>query len=233
MKLLSSLLLTALFAINPRIKAPSPIEQAAREMLTNFTAYRFEAAVLDFNDELRPQVTPAVLADIKQQMDRTVGMFRSVTAVHQRNQDGFRVIELVAKYQRSPVSVRVVFDGNNKVGAVYFNPIQPAPVDPALEKIARGVLTDLMAGRFDDAAKPFDDTMRAQLTPAKLADLNRSILNLYGAVRSITEVRTRVEEPYRIIDVIAACEKMPLAFRVGFDAKNRVAAVHISPNVDQ
>jgi hypothetical protein len=231
-KILTSLLLTAFFAINPRMKAPSAIEQSAREMLANFNAGRFAAAVIDFNDDLRPQVTPAVLAQYREQIEGSVGVFQAITAVHQSNENGFRVIELIAKYQKSPVAVRVVFDIRNKIGSVHFNPILPAPADPGLEKAARDLLANLMAGRFDDVTKQFDDTMRVQLTPAKLADLNRNILQLYGKVESITEVRDRVEEPYRIIEVIAACEKMPLKFRVGFDGKSRVAAVHVTPTIN-
>jgi hypothetical protein len=232
-KILTSLLLTAFFAINPRVKAPSAIEQSAREMLANFNARRFAAAVVDFNDDLRPQVTPAVLAQYKEQIESIVGAFQAVTEVHQRTEEGFRVIELIAKYQKTSVSVRVVFDSRNKVGSVHFNPILPAPIEPVLEMAARELLANLAAGRFEEVSKQFDDTMRVQLTAAKLADLNRNILQLYGKVQSITEVRERVEGPYRIIDVIAACDKMPLDFRVGFDAKNRVAAVHVTPTIDQ
>jgi hypothetical protein len=232
-KILTSLLLTAFFAINPRVKLPPAIEQSAREMLANFTTGRFAAAVIDFNDDLRPQVTPAVLAQLKEQIEGTVGVFQTVTAVHQRSEEGFRVIELIAKYQKSPVLVRVKFDSSNKVASVYFNPILPSPVEPVLETAARDLLANVMAGRFEDVSKQFDDTMRVQLTAAKLVDLNRSILRLYGKVQSITEVRERVEGQYRIIEVIAACDKMPLAFRVGFDAKNRVAAIHVSPTITQ
>jgi hypothetical protein len=71
------------------------------------------------------------------------------------------------------------------------------------------------------------------LTPLNLADLNNKILATYGKVQSVTEVRERVEGLYRIIDMSATCEKSPLSFRVGFDAQNRVAAVHISPNISQ
>ncbi len=64
-------------------------------------------------------------------------------------------------------------------------------------------------------------------------DLQGKLLTTFGKVQSITEVRERIEAPYRIIDVIAVCDHSPLAFRVAFDAANRIAAVHISPNVSQ
>ena len=230
-KLIASLLLTALFAINPGVKLQSPLEQIAREILANFTAGRFEAATVDFNETLRPLISPALLAQVKQQLDAQVGAFRAVTEVHQRREDGFRVVELIAKFEKSPVSVRVVFDNVDRVGSVYFNAITTPPVDPALEAIARELLANLVEGRFDDAGKHFDDTMRAQLPPPGVAELSRNIANTFGTFRSITEVHQRIEKPYRIIDLIVACDKSQLAFRVAFDVRSRIAAVHISPYV--
>lgn len=229
MKIVASLLLTALFAINPRAKVQSPIEQTARELLANFTAGRFEAACRDFNDELRPMVTAAVLANVKEQCDRQVGAFQSVSEVHQGSEDGFRMVELIAKFDKSPVSVRVVFDNYDRVRAVYFNPIVPPLADPALEAVARELLANIVAGHFDEAGRHFDDTMRSQLSPAGLAGLSKNIANAFGTFRSVTEVHQRFEKPFRIIDLIVACDKTPLAFRVAFDVRDRIAAVHISP----
>lgn len=230
MPVLASLLLSTFFAINAKPKLASVQEQSARAMLSNFVASRFVAAAAEFNDALRPQITPALLARVKDDLNDKVGTFQSVTAVHQLTQDGFHVVELVAKFSKAPVSVRVVFDIENRIGAVHFNPILPQPVDAALEAMARDLLANIEAGRNDEAAKHFDDTMRKQLTPPNLADLKNKLLNTFGKLQSITEVRERVEPPYRIIDVIAVCDKSPLAFRVAFDAQNRIAAVHISPN---
>jgi hypothetical protein len=230
---LASLLLSTFFAINAKPKLPSAQEQMAREMLANFNGSRFVAAATEFNDELRPQITPALLARVKDDINGKVGTFQAVTAVHHLTQDGFRVVELIAKFEKGSVSVRVVFDMANKIGAVLFNPILPPPVDKELETMSRDLLANIEAGKFDDAAKHFDDTMRKQLSPPNLADLQNKLLTTFGKVQSITEVRQRIEAPYKIIDVIAVCDRSPLAFRVAFDAANRIAAVHISPNTGQ
>jgi hypothetical protein len=234
-KVLASLLITALFALNvkPKVSLPSPQEQTAREMLANFNAGSFVAAAAEFNDDLRPQITPALLARVKDDINTKMGTFQTVTAVHHLTQDGFRVVELIAKFEKGSVSVRVMFDMTNKIGAVYFNPILPPPVDKELEAMSRELLANIEAGKFDDAAKHFDDTMRKQLSPPNLADLQGKLMTAFGKVQSITEVRQRIEAPYRIIDVIAVCDHSPLAFRVAFDAANRIAAVHISPNTSQ
>jgi hypothetical protein len=228
-KILASLLLTTLFAVSPRPHLQSPIESAARELLTNFAAGRFDAATAGFNDTLKPIVTPEVLAQVKARLDQQVGQFYLVKEAHQGTKDGFRTIELLARYQKGSVSVVVVFDALDRIGAVYFNPVLPPPVDPALEAVAREVLTNFTAGRFDDAVKPFNAEMAAQLTPAAMARLAENIAQVYGTFRSVTEVRQRTDKVYRVIELSLSYTKAPATFRVAFDSGNRVAAMRISP----
>jgi hypothetical protein len=221
--------MTVLFAVNPRAKLQSPIESTARALLLNFVAGRFDAATRDFNDQLRPIATPLLLAETKERLDHDAGAFQSVSEVRRRTEDGFRVIELIAKFATSSVSVRVVFDLNDRVGAVYFNPILPPAADPVLEGIARELLASVIGGNFDRATNHFDVTMRAQFTPESFSALRKNIADLYGTFKSVTEVHQRNEKPFRVIDVIAAYDKMPLALRVAFDSRGSVVALHISP----
>jgi hypothetical protein len=211
----------------------SPTEQSARAMFANFTAGQFEAAAVDFNDALRPQITPAYLAQVKGELDRSVGQFQSITQVHKLTIDGLRSIELVAKFEKSPVSVRVVFDIRDRISAVYINPILPPPVEPALEAMARELLANLMGGHYEKAGKNFDDTMRAQLTPASLEDLNHKILGAFGTFQSVREVRQSLQHPYRIIELFAAFEKRPMVLRLAFDAQDRIASVQVAPETKQ
>ena len=131
-----------------------------------------------------------------------------------------------------PFLFLIGFDRSNKVRSVAFNPILPTPVDPGLEKLSRSFLADLMANHYDQAARFFDATVRQQLTPANLAGLRENILKLYGPLQSVSGVRERIQPPYRIIDVIATCERMPLALRIAFDTNDRMVSIHISPNIE-
>jgi hypothetical protein len=171
-----------------------------------------------------------VLADVKGRLDRDVGPFRSVTGVRQGRADGFRMIELIAKFETAPVSVRVVFDPTDRIGAVYFNPLPPPPVDPALEVVARELLASMTAGNFERAASRFDVAMRAQLTLDRFSALRKNVADLYGTFQSVSEVHQRNEDPVRIIELVAAYDKMPMAFRVSFDAQGKVAALQVAPH---
>jgi hypothetical protein len=228
-KIIASLLLTAFFAAGPRLKLQSPIESSARMFLSNFAAGRFDDATRDFNDELRPVVTKAMLGDLKKQFDQQAGVFLSVSEVHQRTQQGFRAIELIARFSKSPVSVVVLFDPLDRIGAIYANPLGPAAPDPALEASARALLANFVAGRYDEVGTAFDDTMRKQLPPAALANLAASVAESFGAYQSVTAVKQSSNPPYRVIEMTLAYTKQPASFRVAFNLQNRVAALQILP----
>jgi hypothetical protein len=232
-KLIASLLLTALFAAGPKPKLQTPIESTARMFLSNFAAGRFDDATRDFNDDLRPVVTKAMLADLKKQFDQEAGVFLSVKEVHPRMQQGFRAIELIARFSKSPVSVVVLFDPLDRIGAIYANPIGPPPADPALESAARALLADFVAGRYDEAGKAFDDTMRKQLPPSALANLATSVAETFGTYQSVSEIKQSANPPYRVIEMTLAYTKSRVSFRVAFDLRNRVSALQISPLVVQ
>jgi hypothetical protein len=228
-KILVSLLLTAWFATDPGAAVKPPLETTAGELLANFTAGRFEAASKDFNDTMRATVPPSTLVDLKHQFDAQLGAFGSVTEVRQRREDGFRVVELISRCEKSLLLVRVVFDASDRVGAVFFDPIIPPPVDPVLQAVALELLADITASRFDVAGKHFDAALRAQLPPSALAKLNKQMAEEFGAFRSVTEVRQRTEQGLRIIDLNTAYDDSPDAVGVEFDAEGRVAGEHIRP----
>jgi hypothetical protein len=225
-KIIASLLLTALFAAGPRPKLQSPIESTARLFLSNFAAGRFDAATRDFNDDLRSVVTTATLAELKKQFDERAGIFLSVTEAHQLRQGGFRAIELIARFSKSPVSVVVSFDELDRIASINANPIGP---EPALESAARALLANFIAARYDDVGKAFDETMRKQLPPAGLANLATSVAETFGTYQSVNAVKQDAHPPYRVIEMTLAYTKRPMSFRVAFDLQNRVAALQISP----
>ena len=233
MKIVASLVITlfatALFAAGPRPRLQSPIESVSRELLSNFATGHFEAVTKDFNDELRPMVTPEVLARVKGDLDAKAGMFLSVKEVHEKLQGGFRVIELIARYTKSPVSVVVVFDALDRVGAVYFNPIAPPPPDPALEASAREMIANFVAGRFDDAVKPLSPEFRLRLTPQDLSKIGANVNQIFGAFESVAGVRQLEERGYKILDFKLSYEKGPVDFCVTFDPQGRVGALLVAP----
>jgi uncharacterized protein DUF3887 len=229
MELLASLLFTTFFAVPAARGVQSPIESAAREMVVNMNAGRFEAATKDFSEKLRTTVPASMLEAIQTQIVAQVGRFQFVSAAHQQSEDGSRVIELMSRYEKAPVSIRVVFDVSNHISTIHFDPILPIPVDPALEAIARDLLTNFAAKRFEAAAKNFNADLAKQLTPSAMATLAKNVTDKYGAFRSVNEIHQRLEQSYRVIDLISTYGVSTVAVSVVFDADGRVAGVRVAP----
>lgn len=229
MNKLTVLLFAALIAFALPAGAQSPYETTARELLANFTAGRFDAATKDFNDSMRATAPAGILKAMSEQLESQVGAFRSITELHELREGGSLVIELMAAYEKSVVSVRVVFDRSYRVGAVFFNPVVAHPVDPALERMARELLGNVTAGRFEAAAEHFGENMRKELPPPKLEELARNLTRTFGRFRSVREVRQKTEPPHRIIELMAVYDKSPVSVSVVYDSKDFVTGVHITP----
>jgi hypothetical protein len=224
------LLLTMMLAIDKRTDASQgPLESRAREFVASFTAGKFDAASKDFNASMRAVVTPSALAAMKEHSEIVLGSFRAITAVRQRHEGDFRVVEIECSYEKSPASFRVAFDAEDLVGALFLDPIRTEPVDPLLEAAARALLKDFVAGDFEAMRKQFDTKLRYQLHPLKLATLRTQVATSYGKFRSVKEVHQITDAPYRNIDLIAEYDRSSVLFRVAFDSAARVTGVRLAP----
>ncbi|HEV7921619.1 MAG TPA: DUF3887 domain-containing protein [Thermoanaerobaculia bacterium] len=215
----------------PQIRAMHvPVETKARELVANLTAGRFDAVTKDFNDDMLATATPRVLAEQKQILETEVGRFRGITSTRQYRQDGFRVVDVTCRYEKSPAVFHITFDTYDRIGAVRFTPVETPKVDPALEATAREFLTNFNAGNFEAASTRFDLTMQRQLTPAKLADLARTITTRHGPFRSVTQVSAAVDGAYRVI-ILATAHDVPVEVRLVFNPDGTIAGLRIGPMV--
>jgi hypothetical protein len=228
-KLLTSLVLSLLFATRPGIKPRTPQESMARTMLMNFTAGRYETATKDFNETLQKLVTPQLLADLKKQFDADAGTFQFVSNVTEgKDADQFRFAELSARYEKTTVLVRVTFDQANKIGNVSFNRVEIEKVDPALEAVARETLANFIDARFAEVGKSFSPALAMQLTPERIEALRHEIAETYGAYRGVIGARQRTEKDYRILELTVVFDRKA-SFLVVFDAAGRVTGLRFAP----
>ncbi len=229
MLFLASMLFGSLLAAQGAPRVPVKIESIARDLVSNFTSSRFQAATREFNEELAVVVTPAVLAEQKRIVEGQVGVFRSITSVRQYLHEDFRVVELTCKFDRDSVSFRVVFDHYSRIGAVFIDPVLKPKVEPELEAIAREFLTNFAAGRFELATKGFDPTMRTQLTPAKLAEMGKSISTSFGNLRSVDEVQQASDDKLRAITLVTSFDRSPVEVRLVFNVDGKIAGLKMGP----
>lgn len=204
----------------------SHIGTLARELLDNFNAGRFDLAAKDFNTTLRGKVTPALLDEIKKELNAEAGQFKSVEDVQERRANGERVITMMLRYDKSLVEFRASFDAFDGVSAVYFTQIK---AEPELEKASRELFAAFLANDFVATAKDFSPTLRAQLTRERLAELRANTAATYGAYKSTEQATERIWKGYRIIDLATEWEKNSIIASVTFDAQGKVAGLRLAP----
>jgi len=222
---------TALLFVSIAVRAtaaiPSPSQSVARRFLINFAGNRLEAAANDFNEQMRATVTPTVLADFKQQFDRDLGRFMSITAVRESTDGTFPVVELTARFEKMSALVQVTFGAAGRIGALHFDRVPTN--NPQLERIGRAVLDAFNGRRFEEIGKYLDVKMNAQLPPSALESLYRDVTNIYGKFKAVTEARYATQGDLRIVNIFAEYEKAPMLFEIVFNSNARVAGWSFRP----
>lgn len=95
--------------------------------------------------------------------------------------------------------------------------------------MAREFVTNLVEGRFQQAIKDFDPTMKKLVTPEKMASVWESLLSQVGAYKNIVEVRSEVQAGYDIVYLTCAFEKTLLDVKIVFDRNMQIAGQFFVP----
>jgi hypothetical protein len=227
MRHLFTALLFLAIAVRATAAVPSAFQSAARRFMVNFSANRLEAAANDFNEQMRATVTPAVLANFKQQFDRDLGQFLSITAVRESMDGTFPLVELTARFEKASALVQVTFDAAGRIGALHFDRVPTN--NPELERIGRQVLDAFNGRRFEEIGKYLDEKMSAQLPPSSLASLYTDVTAVYGKFKSVTETHYTTEGKLRIVNIFAEYEKAPMLFEIVFNGNGRIAGWSFRP----
>jgi hypothetical protein len=226
---LVSFVFASLLAATPVPTGPVRLEPVARDLVVNFTAGRFAAATREFNANLATIVTPEVLEGQKKAIEAQVGAFQAIRTLRQFQHEEFRVVEVTCQYEKAQVAFQVVFDKDNRIGAVHMNPVGATKVDPVLEALAREFHADFTAKRFGPATKAFNPTMRAQLPVTKLASLERTVATTFGAFQSIDRVTQESDDQLRAVALITTYEKSSVEVRVVFDRDGKIGGIRVGP----
>jgi hypothetical protein len=101
--------------------------------------------------------------------------------------------------------------------------------DAKLEKTARDLLSNFVAGHYDDAAKDFDTKMMAGLPPAKLAEVARKLDEQIGAFKTVKEAKFETVQGFRVVTLVSEYEKAVVNVQVAFDPDGKVAGLYFHP----
>jgi hypothetical protein len=113
------------------------------------------------------------------------------------------------------------------------NPSSQEPGAPKtaqdFEALARGIVSDLAARRFDTVAARFTPQMSAALPGSKLADLWDALIAKTGAFHSIRSVSTSELQAYHAVVLVCSFESSEIGVRVVLDGQGRFAGLNFVP----
>lgn len=111
---------------------------------------------------------------------------------------------------------------NPRTGAVMTDHLLPDAGRLALE-----VLEAWQAGRDDELIERFDDTMRAQLPPERLAQTWPQLAGLVGAYESCGDPVVRPVGDYTAVDIPMEFEGGPMKGHMVFDQAGRISGLFV------
>jgi uncharacterized protein len=107
----------------------------------------------------------------------------------------------------------------------------PAPGGQSdLVAVAEGVITQMAAGDFESAVRPFAATMLEQLPPDKLAQLWGGLIAQAGAFQRIESSRQTRLLQYETVVTAVAFERGRITFQTIFDDRGHVAGLQVHPD---
>jgi hypothetical protein len=106
-------------------------------------------------------------------------------------------------------------------------PQAPPQQDP--EALARAFVEEMVAGKFEQAAARFDETVGKLMPAAKLAETWQGVQGQAGAFQKIMGTTHSDAPAYRIVLVTCQFASGPLNVQVAFDAAGRIAGLHFAP----
>jgi dienelactone hydrolase len=102
----------------------------------------------------------------------------------------------------------------------------------SLEQTATDWVNLLVAGKFDQAVKTFDNTMSSQIAADKLQDIWNSVVSQIGAFESIKDTRITTSGVHDIVFVTCNFSNTLLDIQLTFDASRKVAGLYFKPSND-
>jgi hypothetical protein len=98
-----------------------------------------------------------------------------------------------------------------------------------LEAAVRGMIELLADEEFDKATKDFDDTMKTEMSAAKIRETWRGFIAKFGAFKKQGKIRLERKDEYEIVLVPCAFTRGSLDVQVVFNSEKKIAGLSFRP----
>jgi hypothetical protein len=103
---------------------------AAFDFIELLASGRFDEAYQAFDDTMKQALPPEALQETWASVERQVGSYVEPIAVREEASGGFVAIVVQVAFADAPLDVRVVFDGEDSIAGLFFQPAQTAYENP-------------------------------------------------------------------------------------------------------
>jgi dienelactone hydrolase len=116
-----------------------------------------------------------------------------------------------------------------RIHAPQTTPPQSAPAQPDYEKLARGIITNLVDKHYDKVAALYSPDLAQALPVDKLAASWEGLVTQLGPLQSVTGVEVEEAGGIHIAFTTCAFQRLTLTFRIGFNSKGEFATFSSIP----
>jgi len=115
----------------PEVLAPleGDLNELATEFIAALVAENFEAASGYFDAEMLKAIPIDKLGDLWEQLLSQVGPYQNEISRKQETSEGYEVIIATVKFEKSPLNIRMVFNADQRIAGLFFQPAEDVAVD--------------------------------------------------------------------------------------------------------
>ena len=97
----------------------------ARSFVSLLEKADFTSATADFDSTMKSVMPPEKLGEAWKSVTSQVGQFVEQTGVRTEQMAQYDIVYVTSKFEKAPLDIKVVFDGNGKIAGLFFAPPQP------------------------------------------------------------------------------------------------------------
>lgn len=208
-------------------------EEIATAYLQDFKAQNYSNMyqLYEATDEMKSATSESVYKQIYDSVTSTFGKLLEYGEVTSSEEDGYTIVSRVAVYEKSSVSLNVVFDSEGKLAGFNYTQVEG---EESLEDIAKRYITLMSEGKYESMISDVNHSqvMLDNVNPSIYEAIWITLVDTYGQFTGMEEVHSTVEGEYTIVAVHSSFENQNVTLNVVFDSMNMVTGFNYTPEND-
>lgn len=222
----------------------SALIESATDVVKQLAAEDFCAAQKNFDSNLKRILTTEKLQQDWATLIAQFGAFKQqLPATQQKTPEGYDVVLVTCEFEKSPVVIRVVFDGSQKIiglwpmpGADGSKPPSPNADLPQANSAepskaaAKRIMDLLVAENFSDVWIMFNSQMKGGLPEQRLREGWTSLIVNVGSFKRVVESNYTRMDGFDVLVMRCEFEKGYVQIHLALDVEKKIAGLYLLPS---